>query len=203
MPPNLRGGKSYRKGKKAPAITEEEKAGKFSAKEADQEYGRVLKMLGERRVLCFCNDGVDRVCKIRGKICKGRHRQQIEVGDIVLICFREFDEMDEDGPSVTLRAPVPSMDSVDTTPTASAVTHASGRKEIADLVEKVPQVHWNKMRKQDGIHRNLFLGGVGVGVGVGAGVGAGVGEDDIFAGARGAAKDSDSDSDSDVDVDAI
>ena len=203
MPPNLRGGKAYRKGKKAPAITDEEKAGKFSAKDADQEYGRVLKMLGERRVLCFCNDGVDRVCKIRGKICKGRHREWIEVGDIVLLSFREFEVSDED--AVTLRAPVPSMAVTDATgaPTVSALTHASGRKDIADLVEKVPQVHWNKLRKQVGIHRNLFLGGVGVGVGVGAGVGAGVGEDDIFAGARGAAKDSDSDSDSDVDVDAI
>lgn len=197
MPPNLRGGKAYRKGKKAPVVTEEEKAGKFSAKDDGQEYGRVLKMLGERRVLCFCNDGVDRVCKIRGKICKGRHREWIEVGDIVLLSFREFEGEESGDEALRAPAPLTAAAAADTAsaPTASALAHASGRKEIADLVGTVPRVHWGKMRKLGGIHRNLFIGGGGA-------AGAGVDEEDIFAETKDEKGEKDDDG-SDLDIDAI
>lgn len=89
MPPgNLRGGKSYKKHKKAP---HSEKAAKFQSKEDGQDYARVLRLLGDRRASCFCNDGVERIGRFRGAICRGPKKQFIEVGDIVLISLREFE----------------------------------------------------------------------------------------------------------------
>lgn len=55
--------------------------------DSDVQYGRVIEMLGDRRVLCFCDsDGKVRVCKIRGSLTyKGMY---IAVGDIVLLSPR-------------------------------------------------------------------------------------------------------------------
>jgi len=143
----MRGGKAYKKGKKT-VQTLDEKVGKFSTKEPGQDYARVIRLLGERRVLCFCNDGIERVCKIRGTLCHKRGRQWIEVGDIVLVCFREFEAGDE-----LMFATEPATDA----PTSTAAVLASGRKEIADIVSKFPTGHINKIRKESGIHRNLLL----------------------------------------------
>ena len=66
--PNLRGGKAYKKGKKT-ANDKEEVVSKFLQREKDQEYARVIRMLGNRRGVCFCNDGKERTCKIRGALC--------------------------------------------------------------------------------------------------------------------------------------
>lgn len=147
MPPNMRGGKAYKKGKKT-VQTLDEKVGKFSTKEPGQDYARVIRLLGERRVLCFCNDGIERVCKIRGTLCHKRGRQWIEVGDIVLVCFREFEAGDESPFTATAETDAP---------TSTAAVLASGRKEIADIVAKFPTGHINKIRKESGIHRNLLL----------------------------------------------
>ena len=90
MPPgNLRGGKAYKKHKKAPA--ESERAAKFSPKEEGQDYARVVRLLGDRRAECFCNDGVTRIGKFRGGICKGPTKQIIEMGDIILVSLRDFE----------------------------------------------------------------------------------------------------------------
>ena len=87
MPPgNLRGGKAYKKPKKAP-----ERAAKFSPKEEGQDYARVVRLLGDRRAECFCNDGVTRIGKFRGGICKGPTKQIIEMGDIILVSLRDFE----------------------------------------------------------------------------------------------------------------
>ena len=93
--PNLRGGKAYKKGKKKPAVVTvaegEGGGGKFSGREEDQDYGRVLRLLGDRRVMCFCNDGVERIAKIRGALCKGPKKQKIDVGDLVILSARDCD----------------------------------------------------------------------------------------------------------------
>jgi translation initiation factor 1A len=93
--PNLRGGKAYKKGKKT-ASDKEEVVQKFLQRDTDQEYARVIRMLGNRRVICFCNDGRERNCKIRGALCKGPNKQKITVGDIVLLSFRDFEVDSED-----------------------------------------------------------------------------------------------------------
>ena len=92
--PNLRGGKAFKKGKKKPAAGAETEGGssKFSGREEGQDYGRVTRLLGDRRVMCFCNDGAEHIAKIRGALCKGPKRQKIEVGDIVILSARDCDD---------------------------------------------------------------------------------------------------------------
>ncbi len=91
--PNIRGGKGYKKGKKNP-VSAEERAGKFSGLEDDQIYGRAVRLLGNRRIACFCGDGIERVCKIRGALCnKGSPmKQKILIGDIVVLSGRDFEK---------------------------------------------------------------------------------------------------------------
>ena len=151
MPPrNIRGGKSYKKGKKTGGGADEEHMEKFSQREPGQDYGRVLRMLGDRRVLCFCNDGSERVCKIRQALCKGPNKKKIEVADIVLLSFRDFEEPEETNASGIAGS------SSEIAPTSSAKALVSGRKEIADLLEKYSRNHWQSIKKEAGIHRDLF-----------------------------------------------
>jgi len=76
---NLIGGKNYKKSKhsveKAPYV---ERAN-------DQQFARILKILGNRNTLAYCNDNVTRLCHIRGAL---RKDSWIGVGDIVLISCR-------------------------------------------------------------------------------------------------------------------
>ncbi|KAG9391649.1 Translation initiation factor 1A (eIF-1A) [Carpediemonas membranifera] len=58
-------------------------------KEDSQEYAQVLKMLGNGRLEAFCLDGKKRQCHIRGKL---RKKEWINVGDIVLIALRDFQD---------------------------------------------------------------------------------------------------------------
>jgi translation initiation factor 1A len=58
-------------------------------KEDFQEYGQVNKLLGDCRVEVLCNDGVNRIGHIRGKIV---NKIWIGYGDIVLVSLREFDD---------------------------------------------------------------------------------------------------------------
>jgi initiation factor 1A len=92
----MRGGKAYKKGKKGGGEEKEEGGSFFQRNVAEgQDYGRVTAKLGDRRVRCFCNDGTERTCKIRGALCKGPKKKYIEVGDIVILSVREFDTADE------------------------------------------------------------------------------------------------------------
>jgi initiation factor 1A len=199
---NVRGGKAYKKGKKPVDQTPEERAGKFFAKENDwQDYGRVLRMLGDRRVLCFCNDGNERIAKIRGTLCKGAKRKKIEVGDIVLLSFRDFEENNSNfgGAGST----------TDSAPTATALMHSTGRKEIADLVEKYAREHWHLIRHTPDIHPHLFVTSTASNNGPPLPGDA----DDIFDGGRpdviqvekgaDSSSEDESDDDKEIDVDAI
>ena len=60
----------------------------FAAREEGQHYGRVIRNLGHMNLLVYCNDNKQRICKIRGAI---RRRMWMNVGDIVLISYREFE----------------------------------------------------------------------------------------------------------------
>jgi len=140
---NLRGGKAFKKGKKAPA-GDADKVEKFFGRDEDQDYARVIAMLGNRRVRCFCNDAKERICKIRGSMCKGPKKQKIEVGDIVLISYRDFaysSEDEEEGPVIDL--------------SGAAVKQTA---EIADIIGKYSRSHWRDIRKEPGVHHRLFIG---------------------------------------------
>lgn len=56
-----------------------------------EEYGWVLRHLGNRRVSIQCEDGITRQCLIRYKPAKFG-RQYISAGNLVLIAVREFSE---------------------------------------------------------------------------------------------------------------
>jgi translation initiation factor 1A len=84
MPPNSKGGKGYKKKKKTgdAAATPI-----FIDTQEDQMLGRVIRLLGNRNVLCFCLDNILRICHICGRM-KGR--VWIEPGDLVLVSLREL-----------------------------------------------------------------------------------------------------------------
>lgn len=136
---NLRGGKAFKKGKK-PAAGTADKVDKFFGRDADQDYARAVTMLGNRRVRCFCNDGKERICKIRGSLCKGPKKQKIEVGDILLISYRTFEEPDSEDEDVS-----------------GNLVENKVHGDVADIMYKYNRAHWRDIRKEAGIHHNLFL----------------------------------------------
>ena len=79
-------GKGGKQRKKAKNLQVSEKR-ELAFKEEGQEYGQVLRMLGNGRLEAHCFDGVKRMCTIRGKL---KNRVWINTGDIVLIGLREF-----------------------------------------------------------------------------------------------------------------
>lgn len=85
MPKNKgKGGKNRRRGK-----NESDQKRELIFKEDGQEYGQVIRMLGNGRLEAHCFDGVKRLCHIRGKI---RKRVWINVDDIVLLGLREYQD---------------------------------------------------------------------------------------------------------------
>ena len=153
MPKNFSGGKHFKKGRKLPTDggTDEKR---FDGIEEGQDLGRVTKMLGNRRVLCFCgNDGMERVCKIRGVLCKGPKKQRIDIGDIVLISSRDYStstyvDSDEEDVAETSHA-IKASD-------GGAVT-ASGKRDIYDLITKLSSSQIRDARRtHKELHKLLF-----------------------------------------------
>lgn len=170
---NTVGGKAYKKNKKGLGTNDKDGGNqRFIAKSEGQDYGRVTRLLGNRRVLCFCNDGLDRVCKIRGGICRGSHnRQKIDTGDIVLISYREYtvkggdiesnSDVEEEDILDQGRTPdkviaVSNGTGSEGTEAAAAAILRSGKKDIADILMKYDRTHWRDIRKEGNIHRMLF-----------------------------------------------
>ena len=131
--PNFHGGKAYKKVKK---VAPEAAGGKFDDELEDgQMYARVTRMLGDRRVTCFCNDGVERICKIRGALCRGPKKQRIVVNDLVIISFRDFDGSGSDSSD-----------------------DKAASNGVADIVAWVPPQHHRQVKKRTDNHRDLFGG---------------------------------------------
>jgi len=87
--PNMKGGKGYKRGARG---DDEEKMIEWDEKQGVM-LGRVIKVLGSRRFSVYCNDGLTRICRIRGSM---RKSDWINVGAIVLIAARTFDEQEQD-----------------------------------------------------------------------------------------------------------
>ena len=85
MPPNTKGGKGYKKKKKASSQGNREIV--YIVPEPGQMPARALKILGDRQVLCYSNDDVIRNCRICGRM-KGK--QYVNIGDVVLITLRDW-----------------------------------------------------------------------------------------------------------------
>jgi initiation factor 1A len=84
MPANVKGGKNYKKGKKG-----NDHDIIMIERQDDQQIARVIKVLGNRRMTCYCNDNVTRLCRVSGRMRKSEY---VEKGDIVLISLREYDD---------------------------------------------------------------------------------------------------------------
>ena len=79
--PNIRGGKGYKKFKKAGEDDEV-----FLTIEKDQFVGSITKLLGNLNTNVYCQDNKTRICKIAQGIKKDT---KFNVGDIVLISLRD------------------------------------------------------------------------------------------------------------------
>ena len=86
MPINKQGGKGCKKGKNG--TKEDDDILMVECNSSDgQMFGRVLKVLGDRRFLIFCNDSTQRICKLAGSI---RKNDRVEIGGIILISRRDI-----------------------------------------------------------------------------------------------------------------
>ena len=86
--PNQKGGKNYKKSKHSTPMKQS-----LTLPEQDQIFGRVIRNLGQRRMLVFSNDNKIRMCHIRGSMRRGS--SWIGIGDIVLITRRDFEKASE------------------------------------------------------------------------------------------------------------
>ncbi len=80
--PNKQGGKKYKAGKGGNELVEMHEIDW----DGGQMPGRVIRNLGDRNLLIYCNDNIERICHIRGGLRKGSCF--LEVGDIVLLSVR-------------------------------------------------------------------------------------------------------------------
>lgn len=103
-----------------------------------QMIGRVLRLLGDRQAAVYCNDGIERHCRIRGKL---RKRVWIATGDVVLISLRILAGGD---------------DSDDEEDVISAKDIRDAKK--GDILAKYEPEVYGKLKKVDGVNKRLFDG---------------------------------------------
>lgn len=120
--PNRTGGKNYKKSKQAGAFEKP-----FIEKQPDQLYARVLRNLGGRNMLVYCNDNKIRLCHICGAM---RKFNWLNVGDLVLISLRDFERKPEAG---------------------------SKEHEKGDIIHKYDTDHLGKLKKLPDINPKLFM----------------------------------------------
>jgi translation initiation factor 1A len=121
--PNTTGGKNYKKSKHASGSF----APAFIERQSDQMYARIIRNLGNRNLLCFCNDNKIRLCHIRGSM---RKKVWMNVGDLVLISIRDFEKKPED---------------------------TGKEYQKGDIVAKYDHEHLSKLKKMPDINAKLFM----------------------------------------------
>ncbi|CAN0914040.1 Eukaryotic translation initiation factor 1A [Linum grandiflorum] len=88
MPKNKgKGGKNKKRGKNETADGAQKRD--LVYKEDEQEYAKVVKMLGNNRVEAKCIDGITRLCHIRGSMQK---KVWINTNDIILVGLRSYED---------------------------------------------------------------------------------------------------------------
>uniref|UniRef100_A0A7S1RNM3 Eukaryotic translation initiation factor 4C n=1 Tax=Alexandrium catenella TaxID=2925 RepID=A0A7S1RNM3_ALECA len=85
MPKNKLGGNKAKRAKGDATKAKKE----LEFKDNGQEYGQVMRMLGNGRCEVQCFDGTKRLCHIRGKM---RKKVWVNQGDIVLVSLRDFQD---------------------------------------------------------------------------------------------------------------
>lgn len=91
MVKNSIGGKNAKKISRS--STQENENRQLLYKEDEQCYGYVQKLLGDSRCSVLCDDNVERLCVIRGKMKK---KIWIKLNDLVLVSLRDFEDKKAD-----------------------------------------------------------------------------------------------------------
>jgi translation initiation factor 1A len=79
--------------KSASKASSRESVDDMPVREEGQMYGRVMRMLGNGRLMAACDDGSERMCRIRGSM---RKREWVRPGDVVLVAQREYQDSKAD-----------------------------------------------------------------------------------------------------------
>jgi translation initiation factor 1A len=127
---NLQGGKRFKSSKQGGTGEPE-----YHEIDKGQMVGKVIRNLGTRQMLVYCNDDKTRICHIRGGL---RKRTWIMVGDIVLMSVREL--------GVGMSGGVGSL-----------VSGGSAAAEKGDILTKYDQDVFGRLKKEPGINPRLFL----------------------------------------------
>ena len=122
--PNFKGGKKYKASKHSEGSAEMHEI------EEGQTVGRVIRVLGNRNMLVYCNDNKERLAHIRGGLRK--KDACIEQGDIVLVSLRADGMRLEEESSATA-------------------------KDKSDILAKYERETHSQLKKLPGINRKLFL----------------------------------------------
>lgn len=120
--PNRTGGKNYKKSKQTGSIVKP-----FIDRQPDQQYARILRNLGGRNMLVYCNDNKIRLCHICGAMKKFTW---LNAGDLVLVSLRDFEKKPEVG---------------------------SNEYEKGDIIAKYDSEHLGKLKKLPDINQKLFM----------------------------------------------
>lgn len=125
MPRNQKGGKNYKRS--SHASTSSNTLNDFAIRQEGQQYGKIQKILGNNNTIVLCNDGVERICHIRGTM---RKRIWLATGDIVLVSLRT---------------------------TEMNVSKESSRKEKGDIIAKYSHVMYSTLKKDASVNPQLFV----------------------------------------------
>ncbi len=121
--PNVKGGKNYKKAKHGGSATPE-----FLECLFGQQYGRVIRIMGNMNTIVYANDGDRYFCHIRGGM---RKKVWINSGDIVVISQREE---------------------------LGATSHETiGALERGDILGKVDPSHYGQLKKLESFNQRLLL----------------------------------------------
>lgn len=86
MPKNVKGGNKHKKQKNNNTMSDKDIIFKDSN---EQDYGKVIKLLGNCRVLLLCNDKKERLGIIRGNM---RKKMWINMDNVVLYSKRDYED---------------------------------------------------------------------------------------------------------------
>ena len=119
--PNIQGGKKYKSGKGHQEVRAE-----VHEVDKGQMVGRIVRNSGQRRMVVYCDDNKQRICKIRGGL---RKKTWFTVGDIVLISVRDI---------------------------GISMTDSTKGGERGDILAKYDPTIFNKLKKEYDINPLLF-----------------------------------------------
>lgn len=58
----------------------------------DQQFAVVKSMLGNGRLMALCEDGIERLAKIRGSMRKGPNKTIVNKNDLIVVSARDFED---------------------------------------------------------------------------------------------------------------